>query len=535
MKKQKSLIILLALSFLFPLAVHAEAVTEIDLNSGAARSDTFVSVNELFETGQGTYQLIMYGLKKDNKDAFLQALSEAYDAQQEEALTIRDTPFADAEKFNTYPADERTPGEDSGLCWAASASNMLWMSGWAPQLVNPDTGSLFTSEDDVFAYYYDHFSNGGSDVSAGIDWFFMGEYYASPDHGGSAILVDPANSDNGLRKEFVSTFVQDHYDLTVDPTGIDVLMDCDWDSASPAVFQASLGSLMLGEIAISEHSVTCAGFIIDPQADSWQNRYKALIIINSDNDGIPSIDPDTSSREERRADKESRPNSITVFNITLSADINGTPFWQLLGYDSYEPELIYALNRLPLYDEGLVAQYTETEGNKSVSTTLDLTPFTIFTTDRTEVIRDLYRKKPEDFTVTEFEADEAINLSYFITNKGYQPLMQDSGLCVSWQVVKDSDQSVIAQGIDYPDTPLFPRMNMGYMIHLNQTDGAIQTWKPGSYTVYLDLNPDRAVTESYYLNNTRSIFRFTINGEEEEQKPIIDPDDRRPVPNTAHQ
>ena len=75
---------------------------------------------------------------------------------------------------------------------------------------------------------------------------------------------------------------------------------------------------------------------------------------------------------------------------------------------------------------------------------------------------------------------------------------------------------------------------MGYMIHLNQTDGVIQTWKPGSYTVYLDLNPDRAITESYYLNNTRSIFHFMINGEEEEQKPIIDPDDRRPVPNTAH-
>jgi hypothetical protein len=180
--------------------VQAEAVTEIDLNSGAARSDTFISVNEQFETDQGTYQLIMYGLKEENKDALLQALSEAYDADQEEALTIRDTAFADAEKFNAYPADERTPGEDSGLCWAASASNMLWMSGWVPRLVNPDTGSIFTSEDDVFAYYYDHFSNGGSDVSAGIDWFFIGEYYASPDHGGSAILVDPANSDNGLRK-----------------------------------------------------------------------------------------------------------------------------------------------------------------------------------------------------------------------------------------------------------------------------------------------------------------------------------------------
>ena len=50
MKIRKKLIILSVLSFLFPLAVQAEAVTEIDLNSGAARSDTFISVNEQFET-----------------------------------------------------------------------------------------------------------------------------------------------------------------------------------------------------------------------------------------------------------------------------------------------------------------------------------------------------------------------------------------------------------------------------------------------------------------------------------------------------
>ena len=96
---------------------------------------------------------------------------------------------------------------------AATASNMLWVSGWAEKFVNPATGANFASEDEVFELFNTSFTDSGSEVSSGIDWFLMGEYYAS-DIGTHADLIN--KEARGYLKTFVSTLAQHRYAMAED-------------------------------------------------------------------------------------------------------------------------------------------------------------------------------------------------------------------------------------------------------------------------------------------------------------------------------
>nr|MCR5733061.1 hypothetical protein [Lachnospiraceae bacterium] len=54
--------------------------------------------------------------------------------------------IVDAEKFFAQ-------GYDENLCWAATAANMLWISGYGQQAINPITDQAFQSEDEIFDYF----------------------------------------------------------------------------------------------------------------------------------------------------------------------------------------------------------------------------------------------------------------------------------------------------------------------------------------------------------------------------------------------
>lgn len=164
----------------------------------------------------------------------LNALSENFAPDGSDSLKIVDSAIPDAEKWNS----ESSWGEnftDSGLCWAASASNMLWISGWAERFINPATGQPFSSEDDIFAYYTKKFTDKGADVDRGIDWFFMGEFFinGTGSHANPRDFYDPQD---GMMKEFVSSYAQKKYDLVNDPAGIGALERLDQNSSDAAVF-----------------------------------------------------------------------------------------------------------------------------------------------------------------------------------------------------------------------------------------------------------------------------------------------------------
>ena len=513
-----------ALSF---FSICGAVADEVNLNSPAeTAAQPITSVNLLFDARDGRkLNLIMYGVREGQKEALKNALEHHYGSQP---LKLVDTVFTDAEKYDNEP--ERKI--DNGYCWAGSISNMLWNSGWAKNYVNPQTGNKFASEDEVFAYYFSKFSNFGvGNIAGAVDWFFMGEYYNLTYSQGATLIKDNDPLD-GLDKQFVSSLVQTRTNLPDDAGMIRILELCDWTKEDASVFQANIGSVLDDELAESEHAVSVVGIITDPSASSIKDYYQAILIVDSDNDATPTdaeraeeashshtdeygytVYDETFLRESRRT----RKNSVTVYPLKLLEDIHHTPYWNVVGYRSDDPIAIYDINRLPIYKEGLTASYEEEEGNAQVYSTVDLTLEGLFTTDRTEAIRDMQGKNEKELTVRTFDPGARVNLNFFIANRSAIDLndgiRNGQKVTVDWCVVRDEDGTVAASGRYVCEGELMHQDETGFMIHLNEKDGMPETWLPGSYTVMLDLNKARLFTESYYRNNLQKRFTFTIRGE----------------------
>ena len=514
-----------------PSGTAAQPVVSVNLNSpeGTA-TQPIQSVNLLFDTPGGQQlNLIMYGVREGQIEALKNALRDHCGSIGNEPLKLIDAPFTDAEKYEHERDEDRSI--DSGYCWACSISNMLWNSGWAKNYVNPlsPTNSKFASEDEVFAYYYSKFSNFGvGNIAGAVDWFFMGEFY-NPTVSQEASLNTNNDPEDGLDKTLVSSLIQTRYNLIDDAGLIKMLELCDWTKEDASVFQGNIGTLLDGELVASEHAVTIVGIITDPNASSIGEYYKAILIVDSDNDATPSdaerAQEASHSHEDEYGEliydadfllncRKARPNSMTVYPLELLEDIHHTPYWHIVGYAAGDPHAIYNINRLSVCEDGPVDRYRETEGNAQVCSTVDLTMEGLFTTNRTAAIRSLEGKDEKEFTVGAFDAGAPVNLNFFIANRSAIDL-EDGGkkgkeVTVDWSVVRDADGTVVASGRYVCEGQLLYQDETGFMIHLNEKDGALETWLPGTYTVMLDLNKARLVEESYYRNNRQKRFSFTI-------------------------
>lgn len=285
----------------------------------------------------------------------------------------------------------------------------------------------------------------------------------------------------------------------------------------PAVCQADIGSF-IGDGAVYDagHSVTVAGVMIDPEATAFTERYRAIAIIDSDNDAYPTSDEaliENPTVEQKLMYRAARPDSVTFYPLRYRIDAEGAPFWEIVDYNEGETSYLYDVHTLSLPIEELIARCTEKEGTCSITDTVDFTIDTVFTTRSKDPIRGINNYYPERDDCTVFVDGEAVNINYFLSNRSYIELNDgntDGKDCeIGWQVSDDSG-TVIAQGIDVYPLPIFGGVEQGWMIRLNTEDGQITRWKPGSYTVTLSLNPHHNIEEAYYLNNTVEPCRFTI-------------------------
>ena len=74
--------------------------------------------------------------------------------------------------------------EDDQMCWAASAANLLAWSGWGYTAENS-----FASEDDIFLYFQDHWTDAGGSVYFGLEWWFYGTNASQGQSGWSQVDV----------------------------------------------------------------------------------------------------------------------------------------------------------------------------------------------------------------------------------------------------------------------------------------------------------------------------------------------------------
>lgn len=525
-------------------APPSDDTKNIILNSKTAPSSAITPIDTKFTSADGkTLRLTMTGLTDSNKDSMLNALRNSFRDSGEGSDTpvkvINET-FIDAEKWNCV---EEKPfvyysGYDTMHCWAASCSNMLWLSGWAEEITNPRTGDPFSSEDDIFEYYNVNFTDRGSDADRAIDWFFMGEYFLSGSSNGAGVTKKGAG---GFMKSFVSSLAQTQYDLVKKPSDIENLLRVAADPENRSVFEVSLGSVSSSGLSGSQHAVTGIGLITDPDADDIAEKYKAIILIDSDNDGFPAAEElpgwnaiiDRLKAAEPFSDeyntimdeliqymedrKELRPNSYTVYKLRYSTDVNGTPYWELVGYSDQDATAIYDIDELPCPSDKVISECTEDEGSKDVNTDADLTLDNLFTTSNEESVMDPYLIPDDDTKKNEFKQGEPVNINYFLANRSNVDLGGESSdgekVLVDWIVTRDSDGSTVASGSASQLFNIPAGIEAGAMLYLNKTGSGYEKWQPGAYTATVGFNKDEKVREAYFKNNFEKTVHFTITGE----------------------
>lgn len=498
-------------------------LTTVELNSGAGRDGNFTAVSQQFTTADSSLrQLHMTGLKTGNEAAMIACLEKYYsDSSNAVPLKVIDDAFCDAEKWNN---DEEERGYDSGHCWLASIANNLWLSGWTQHL---DSGAQeFKSEDELFWLFNDNFDDAGGPVDRGVDWFFMGEYSA-PGPKKSASLKKPGTY-QGCRKSLVSSLFQKNYDLRNDASYITNLLKL---GTKEAVFEGSLGSLSDDEYTDSTHAVTIAGVITDPAAEKLSDQYKAIILIDSDNDCKPTAEE--LAKVEAAADedklsvmqevKAARPNSYTVYPLTYHIDKNGTAGWLINGYaepneyGSMDEEALIYINELLVPSEDLISENTESEGTMDLKNDPDLTLDELFMTEDENGFRDPYSFAAKEGKETEFTYGDPIRLNYYVTDRSYKELTEyedGKALTLTWKVTRDSDGAVVAEGAHNAELPIRPGYIGGTenndIVTVNDNNGSIESWPTGAYTLTAELNVNRNIQESYYKNNVPQELHFSV-------------------------
>ncbi|MCX5990868.1 MAG: PKD domain-containing protein [Chloroflexi bacterium] len=168
---------------------------------------------------------------------------------------------------------EKQPGrDDTQMCWAATASNMLEWTGWgfAP-------GRTFDSTDDMFREYQDHWADSGSWPSYALGWWFDGSIPSSGtvDVPGSGDFWPSYNFDDYFEEYWAGPDTLQH---------IDEYLHNGW----------AVG-LAISPGTGPNHLITCWGFNYDPSVDKSahpENYYKGIWVTDSDDDKYQSGAPD---------------------------------------------------------------------------------------------------------------------------------------------------------------------------------------------------------------------------------------------------
>lgn len=220
-------------------------------------------------------------------------------------LPVENKYFVDAEKY-------KYPDYDSNHCWAATASNILWTTGYAKQ-------AGFSSEDELMTYFTSNFTDLPGCPEDGVNWFFKGPsgYEELKGLDGVAQIIAGSNNTAGLLPEAhpYSFFQNVKYELAsqmsaiydVASHGMGVLVR--WFSNDPA--KSTEDGLTLGA-----HWATINGVVYDKnEMGDATKSVKAIILADSDNNPVAKPLADGTPISEVLAAKSAQPNTYTVYRV----------------------------------------------------------------------------------------------------------------------------------------------------------------------------------------------------------------------------
>jgi autotransporter passenger strand-loop-strand repeat protein len=162
---------------------------------------------------------------------------------------------------------EKTGAGDTNLCWAATASNMLYWAGWGK-----DTGSLTVSrEDDLLDYYRESFTNLNGYIEAGIEWFLNGQYSLKGEPGAAQLKHDGGG-------DFFPGITVSGY-LSVDDKQATVMTSLD-----SFLKNGNVCGLNISWLSSGGHAVACWGFSYNAGISRSRKNYYAGVWISDSDD-----------------------------------------------------------------------------------------------------------------------------------------------------------------------------------------------------------------------------------------------------------
>lgn len=198
------------------------------------------------------------------------------------AVVLFAAPPAQADDYfitDIYSGDffdaEKTPSntEDDLMCWAASASNILAWSGWG------DIHSY--SEDVIFEYYQDHWTDDGGLAGYGWEWWFDGTNNAQGDSYAADgwAQVDVPGGGFYPEEEF-SDYFQYEYTESIAMSAVDLFLRDDYGISLGIYTENDQGDITGG------HSLSVWGYAYD------ENDYLGLYVSDSDDNKGSNTPPD---------------------------------------------------------------------------------------------------------------------------------------------------------------------------------------------------------------------------------------------------
>ncbi len=136
--------------------------------------------------------------------------------------------------------------QDDSMCWAAAASNILAWTGWGYA-----AGRGFSSEDQMFAHFQDHWTDNGGNALYAWEWWFSG-VHSSPTGFGFAV-VDVLGGGGFWPNENLSGYYRREGDPALAMSAVSTFL------------HAGLGvALTLWDGYRSAHQITAWGYEYDP-------------------------------------------------------------------------------------------------------------------------------------------------------------------------------------------------------------------------------------------------------------------------------
>ena len=395
------------------------------------------------------------------------------------------TGLIDAEKTslnNTYLEEDQ---QDSNLCWAASAANMLWYSGWGAQAINPETGEAFASEDELFHWFSASFNDEGGNPETAIQYLFKGinildgtsHLYLNDD-------IEAAETPYALLKDYCADFLEEYIDASDNPDevaqGLDALET-----------GAAIGLGVYPENFIGGHALTAFGRIVDTQAATPAEALCGLFIADSDSD-VPYLSETQffgSLTEDGENDPTQRRNTYTFVKTSLKT--NEYTQTEMLYLDYSGGYVLPSLTVLQPYTEESVEEALETDPDATLNArdTADLLGWGLsMAKDGGSVA----------IIANSFLQTDQLLITLDIENESATAVEKGVDIPVCFTIYRLDNETetetlvcekVYSDGLD----------SYAYETVLWEMDTALQ---PGVYRVELTgLNDDHTIEEAYFINN----------------------------------